>query len=306
MLQGVRKAVSTFSGPKSDGSFLPEAYVRTRTERRANLLGLSLFGVVMLCVVGAFFVTNHRWISVREQRDVIDELYQQQAARIEELKKLEEQRREMIDKAAVTTSIVEMVPRSVLLAVLSRPMPERMTLLELEVSSEKIALVKDSAAKAEQAARGVRSIQVATSVPGAAPAPGAEEEKAPIEPERFRHSIRLEGVAPTNEEIAEYIDRLEEGGMFESLELAFIKESKIDGVGLRKFEIAAQVDELYDARDYFARLGEAGADGSAVEGAVGGGVAGQPGGGGGGGGGLRGMFSSWLGKDSASGAGGDR
>ena len=41
-----------------NASFLPEDYLALKAERRTNLISLTLFGLVMNSVVGAFFVNN--------------------------------------------------------------------------------------------------------------------------------------------------------------------------------------------------------------------------------------------------------
>lgn len=48
------------------GSFLPAEYVARKNEMRANIICLSLFGVVMFGVIAAFFVTNRQWLQVRK------------------------------------------------------------------------------------------------------------------------------------------------------------------------------------------------------------------------------------------------
>ena len=69
-------------------SFLPEDYVAKKSETRANLLCLTLFGVVMFAVIGAFFVTNRQWLSVRTEQETINKLYTQETMKIEQLKAL--------------------------------------------------------------------------------------------------------------------------------------------------------------------------------------------------------------------------
>ena len=99
-----------------ESSFLPEDYVKSRGERRANLLSLSLFGVMMLAVVAAFFATNKKWMTVRDEKRSINAMYVQEASKIDELKELEAQRDDLIKKAEVTAALVERVPRSLLFA----------------------------------------------------------------------------------------------------------------------------------------------------------------------------------------------
>jgi hypothetical protein len=80
----------------SGGSFLPHDYVTRKAELRANLLCLALFGVVMFGVIAAFFVTNRQWLQVREAQRTITTQYSQEAAKIDQLSRLESQKAEIM------------------------------------------------------------------------------------------------------------------------------------------------------------------------------------------------------------------
>src|SRR3954469_13856228 len=128
---------SAFGGGKGGGSFLPQEYVERKAELRANLLCLGLFGVVMFGVVGAFFVTNRQWLKVKQSREAIASQYAQEAARIEQLKLLERQKAEIVQKAEVSTALIERVRRSVLLSELANRKPDDVTLLEVQLTGKR-------------------------------------------------------------------------------------------------------------------------------------------------------------------------
>ena len=223
--------------------FLPEDYVRGKGERRANLLSVFLFGVVMFGVVGAFFVTNRRWLDIRAQQESINLVYRQQTKRIEQLVELEKQQVEMVSKAEVTASLVERVPRSVLMAQLVQRMPADVTLLGVNLESEKIKAPKASAPA--DAAKGVRSL---TSSKKSKKSKKTVEEPAKPEPARYKQRLSMEGVALTNDVIADYIESLRSCSILESVELQYIKQSKIDDALFRKFVITARISPDADAR----------------------------------------------------------
>ena len=150
-------------------SFLPEDYVKSKGERRANMLSLTLFGVMMLAVVAAFFATNRRWMSVRNEQRSINAMYVREAEKIEELKELEKQRAEMVDKASLTTALIVRVPRSILLAEFINRMPEETTLLEFTLESKR---VKVAAAPVKATGKKPKSLTRS---------PSAEEAKAAAE-----------------------------------------------------------------------------------------------------------------------------
>src|SRR5262245_47154933 len=122
----------------SNASFLPEDYVAQTAERRTNIASLVLFGVVMTAVFGAFLVTNRQWTQVRQQQIRINSDTEKAAAEIRKMQELEDKRGQMIDKAELAMTLIEPVPRSVLLALLVRAMPERLSLLDFDLKSEEI------------------------------------------------------------------------------------------------------------------------------------------------------------------------
>lgn len=223
-----------------ESSFLPEDYVKSRGERRANLLSLSLFGVMMLAVVAAFFATNKKWMTVRDEKRSINAMYVQEAAKIDELKELESQRDELIKKAEVTAALVERVPRSLLFAEIVRRMPDEVKLLELSLESEQI---KKAAPNKKSA--GVRTLSGAGKKAGVKADDKAEEDS--LVPE-YRQTLTLVGVGRDNDNIADYIQSLKNCAILTGVELQYIKETKIEGVELRKFELQARIREGIDAR----------------------------------------------------------
>ncbi len=233
----------------TSGSFLPEDYVSRKVELRANLICLTLFGVVMFGVVGAFFVTNRQWLNVRAEQEMITVQYTDQAQKIEQLKKLEKQKSEMINKAAITTALIEKVPRSVLLAELVGRMPSEITLLELKLESKRL---KEEAAPATTAAGGpapkIKNISSGPAV--VAPKPGAKPEAADqkVKPPRFEFKLKISGVARSNNEIADYMAGLHACALLEKVELKHIKGRIIDKVELREFLIEAAIRPDADAR----------------------------------------------------------
>ncbi len=231
-------------------SFLPEDYIAQKVELRANVLCLSLFGLVMFGVIGAFFVTNRQWLNVRSEQESITVEYTDQAQKIEQLKELEAQKAEMLAKAEITTALIEKVPRSVLLAELVSRMPDDVTLMDLKLESKRI---KDDPVPGLTPAPGaavpkVRSIQTG---PGVATVPGARPtlpEATRVRPPRFEYKLTIAGVAKRNNEIADYIAALKACKLLDRVDFKHIKSKEIDKVELREFIIEAILRPDADAR----------------------------------------------------------
>lgn len=245
-------------GPMPSASFLPEDYVQKRAEFRANFIILALFGVVMFGVVAAFFVTNQRWEAIRGQQREINENYSAEAAKIEQLKALEGTRADMMNKAEITTALLERVPRSVLLADLVSRMPKDVTVLEMNLTSRRIDPVVEDKTSSLAKGKTVKNLTTPKATPakagdksdktakGKTPAKG--EEKAVVKAPRFEYTLVITGVAEKNTDISDYLARLGQSDLLEKLELPYIEVAKIDDVEMRKFEIRAGLRSDADVR----------------------------------------------------------
>lgn len=228
--------------PRDSGSsFLPKDYVKGKQEVRFVAITVSLFLVVMLAVVGAFLVTNRRWATVRDQQRVISAQYESEKAKLDQLKTLETQRDEMLSKAQITTALLETAPRSVLLAELVTNLPDEATLLQAKLVSKRIKQAPSvEAAKAASKAKSKSKSKSDKEEPAKPPV---------VQPPKFEYTLTVTGVAPTNNEVADYLSRLQRSPLLKSVELTFIDDTKLQDLELRKFEIVAQLPEDADARE---------------------------------------------------------
>ena len=69
--------------PGTGGSFLPEDYIEKKAENRNLAIAVFLFVVVTLGVVGAFFVTNRQWSTVKRRQQEINQEYATETKKIE-------------------------------------------------------------------------------------------------------------------------------------------------------------------------------------------------------------------------------
>lgn len=223
------------SANASAGGFLPDDYVHSRAEKRAGLLTLVLFGVVMFGVASAFFVTNRQWIDVRNEQQEINAEYTREAQKIEQLKALEKQKAEMLAKAELTTALIERIPRSLLTAELVTRMPEQITLLNMELTSKRI--MSATPTTKVQAAAG--------SLMGKG---GAEPAPVRISAPKYEYNLTVTGVSQENNEIADYLASLKQSPLLEGVDLTYIKPTKISDIELRRFELVARLRPDADAR----------------------------------------------------------
>ena len=218
------------------GSFLPTEYVRGKSEQRTNLICLALFISVMAGVIGTFVITNRAGASARGEKAAIVEEFTAEAKRFEQLTALEDQRSKMREKAEITASLIENVPRSVLLGELVLRLPEGLKLTDITLKTKRIEAPPPP-----------------KNPNGATTAPKGLEEKAKAQAAaktapRFEQQLTLIGAASTNNSVADYVRSIRDCSLFSSVELSFIKETMVHEQNLRQFQIEAVLRADADGR----------------------------------------------------------
>jgi len=196
-------------------SFLPEDYVRQKAESRANLLTLTLFAVVLAAVVGAFLITNQRWQQVRGRAHEVNDLYVAEAAKIEQLKALEAQRAQMMEKAEITAALCERVPRWALLAELTLRMPSTMRLDSFTLKSKRLDPPTPVAATAAKDQKGVKAADakekgLVKSLTDKMSNKVTEAARVAVAAPKFEYTLVLAGTAEENNDIADYLAQLKD------------------------------------------------------------------------------------------------
>lgn len=223
-------AISPMTRPDA-GGFLPKEYVERRSEAKFYIVVFLLFMVVMTGVAGAFLVTQQRWNEVRQSQTQINAMYEQEQVKLKELRNLESQRAEMLDKAKITSSLLEPVPRSVLMAELVGRLPEGATLFVVGLEAERAR----EEPRAPAAARDRAKPKSGTLSKGAPPA----EAKPKIVAPKFVYTLTLDGVCSDNKLVADYLTSLQASPLLSSVELEFIETKIINSEAYRGFRMTA-------------------------------------------------------------------
>ncbi|MBE3100386.1 MAG: hypothetical protein IMZ44_24970 [Planctomycetes bacterium] len=216
-------------------NFLPEDYQERRGRRRANIVCLIMAGasvVVLGLVVGLLFLSA---IGMSAMRALVDQQYRQASLQIEQFKQLEERKADLIRKVELSTDLLERVPRSQLLARLTNCLPPKAGLMGLVMKVEYVEVPVGSAAAAAAGAKAAGDAQDASKA-------GAKRsgKKGKAETVKVRQWVfHVDGVAPTDMEVAEYIARLGADPLFRDVDLQFSEEFPYkEGVQMRKFQLS--------------------------------------------------------------------
>jgi hypothetical protein len=224
---------------RNDPSFLPEDYVTAAAERRTNLLSLALFATVMVAVFSAFLVTNRQWTQVRTAQLRVNGQMEKATVDIRKMRELEKRRGEMVEKAELATTLIEPVPRSVLLSLLTGAMPERLSLVELDLRSEEIKLPRPApvAETAPKKAGPAAAKVAARGKPGS-----TGDEKPKIEPTRWLIAISLVGLASDDLDVSRYLNALGAIPILKGVRLDATESKEIEGRTMRQFRISMRIE----------------------------------------------------------------
>ncbi len=224
----------------NNASFLPADYIQRKAEVRNNLIVLSLFALVMMGVGGAFYMTNKAKVNLGQEFVSLREQCEAESKQIEALKKLQEQRAVMMEKAEITAALLEPVPRWAVLSELRYRMPETVRLDSFEMKGNRNG----------GGGGGINMPKIKTLVDSTAGV--APDARPKIVAPSFTYEVVINGAAEENNDVADYLTSLKSSPLLKDVELTFIKEQKENKKILRKFEITATLKGEVDRE----KLGE--------------------------------------------------
>ena len=220
--------------PQDD--FLPKEYIEHRQDRRMHVAALSLFAIVLAGVVVAFFITRADWQRVKEIRAQVAIRYEEAADQVRTLSSLEDRQARIFERAELAASLIDRIPRSVLLSEFINRMPEGLGLLEFELTSH--MLPPSEPTSLDGPSNRPRRGQTATEA----------MEDPRVEPPRWRTEVSLLGFAPTDVHVSAFLAELNEHPVLENVSLHFSEEVDLNELSVRQFRIKAELGPDADFR----------------------------------------------------------
>ncbi|HJN79237.1 MAG: PilN domain-containing protein [Phycisphaerales bacterium] len=214
---------------RPNDDFLPREYIEHKQDRRVHFAALSLFAIVLAGVVVAFFITRSDWQRVKEIREEVSIRYEEAADQVRLLSKLEDRQARISERAELAASLVDRLPRSVLLSEFINRMPEGLGLLEFELTSHLLppTLPDNADAPSNRPQRGQTT---------------AEAQADPrVEPPRWRTEVSLLGFAPTDVHVSAFLAALNEHPLLENVSLHFSEEIDLNELSVRQFRIKVEL-----------------------------------------------------------------
>jgi len=190
------------------------------------MMYLVLFVIVMAVLGGSFVVIKVRQRALRTKEQLVNVKLAEAQEAIKQFEQLQTKRRAMMKTALTTAELLEAVPRSVLLASVTNNLPSGVSLLRLNLfqtePKRKTASVNTSKYKKAQAGNALAQATVS-------------REKL------LETHIDIEGLAPSDRQVATYIQSLKSSSLLDNVALVESKEHQIDDTVYRRFKLQAMI-----------------------------------------------------------------
>jgi len=214
-------------------NFVPDDYAQSNESRRTNLIYLVLFAVVMTALGGSFVSIKIRQRACLTSEELINAKMTEIKEAIKQFEELQTKKREMMKTALTTAELLEPVPRSILLASLTNNLPNGVSLLEVNLIQK----------QSKQNSTAPRTSKYQAAQAKASQANGSQQQNSASEnPEKLLVThIDIGGMAPSDLEVASYIEQLSNSSLLDNVALVESKEYKIDDTTLRQFKLSAML-----------------------------------------------------------------
>lgn len=187
-------------------SFLPDDYLEQKWKRRANVV-CALLALLTAGVIGAGFYwmrTHHNKIEAHFQD--VDTQYVDAARKIEQVKKMHEQQREVVQHAELAAALVEKVPRSNILAEITNSLPPGVSLVDLDMTSRvRVASTPVGGSSFEQHKAAIQGQN--------------NESSLAAKPPQYDVNLKIGGIAQNDSQVAQLISRLSHSNLFQDVNL---------------------------------------------------------------------------------------
>ena len=216
-------------------NFVPDDYAQGNECRRTNFMYIVLLAVMMMALGGSYVAIMIRQRACMSSERVVNERLAKMQEAIKQFEELQTKRREMMKTALTTAELIEPVPRSIVLASLTNNLPQG-------VSLSKVELIQ------KQPKKGSRT--VTTSKYSAAQSQNTTQSNTnakndePVNPEKLLEThIKIGGIAPSDLQVAAYIESLGNSTVLDSVALVESKEFTVDDNSFREFELTAMLQK---------------------------------------------------------------
>ncbi len=207
-------------------NFVPDDYIQNNESNRTNIMYLVLLLVVMAALGGSFVTIKIRQHAIRAKEQLVNAKLARAQQAIAQFEQLQAKRAAMMKTALTTAELLEAVPKSVLLASLTNNLPVGVSLLELKLLQKQPQQHRTATAATTKYKQ----------------AKAAKDNQPAVSPEKLLEThIDIEGLAPSDRQVAAYIEALDSSSLLDKVSLVESKEYKIDDTVFRRFKLKAML-----------------------------------------------------------------
>jgi len=207
-------------------NFVPDDYIQNNESKRTNLMYLILLVVVMAALGGSFVTIKIRQRACQAKENLVNSRMAKMHEAIQQFDELQVKKRAMMKTALTTAELLEPVPRSILLASLTNNLPSGVSLVNLTLL--------------QKAPKNNSRVTVSSKYQTAQA--GNTSGNSKLSPEQMLEThIEIEGMAPSDLQVASYIERLSNSTLMHNVALVESKEHKIDDGIFRQFKLTAML-----------------------------------------------------------------
>ena len=203
-------------------NLLPEDYVARRMQKRATLMCLALFVAVMIGVLSAAGIAERRHQRTEQVSREVNQQYNDAAVLIQQMQNLESIKNRMLQKANRTVALLEHVPRSYILAIITNALPEGASIKEFDLLTEPV--------KSSPSYEAAKSRYQAIS-----------GKPTPTKPINTKVSIVVTGFAGTDIEVARFLTAMAKCPLIETVDLIYSQQREVNDVMAREFQVILHI-----------------------------------------------------------------
>jgi Tfp pilus assembly protein PilN len=218
-------------------NLLPQDFLQRRCQRRPNAIYIALFGVVMASIGGAALVSERSSRNTREVCHRINTAYADAARLIDEVHLLESQKKTMLDRAKMSAALMERLPRSYVLAMVTNALPDAASATSITLT---VRTIKDTESEAKEKTKAAAVAKARQLAPGAGA--GAAMPKLAV-------VVNVKGRATTDMQVARFIASLARHPLTDLVDLSYSKQASDKGPMAREFQLTVQLKPNADALD---------------------------------------------------------
>ena len=223
-------------------SFLPDDYLDRKAQRRALAICLVLFTLVLGGVVSACAISRRATEAAEVRMGAINDQYLAEGKRLDQARQMQDKQKRMAHQAELTSSLLEKVPRSNILAeVTNAAAPSQVSLLDFTLESRAATSAGPAPDAAGKTAYELKKAARSTAAGGKGAPQQAEAKKMDV-------SIKLTGIAQNDAQVAQFLKSMSRSPLFKDVNLVITDEFKLNDEKMRKFQIEMMVNPNAEVR----------------------------------------------------------